>query len=134
MVTVWKHCNGKTSYAQMAALLQKKLDIDADQELVRMVVARLRDLNLVERRSNAKRYSRRELIVKLKKLGLAASVMLPLVTSIVSPNPAEALSCVEEKDCSSMPNCTPCKPPGCQHMCCGGLCLPPGLAQQLCNC
>lgn len=130
----WKHCDGKTSYSEMASLLQKKLDIEADQELVRLVVARLRDLHLVEHRSNAKRYSRRELIVKLKKLGLAASVMLPLVTSIVSPNPAEALSCVDEKACGSMPNCTPCRPPGCAHMCCGGLCLPPGLARQLCGC
>jgi hypothetical protein len=130
----WKHCDGKTSHAQMVSLLQRKLDIDADQELVRLVVARLRDLHLVESRSNAKRYSRRELIVKLKKLGLAASVMLPLVTSIVSPNPAEALSCTDENSCAGMPNCTPCKPPGCQHRCCNGQCMPHGLAQQVCGC
>lgn len=130
----WKHCNGKTSYAEMALLLEKKLDIEADQELVRLVVARLRDLHMVESRSTAKHYSRRELIVKLKKLGLAASVMLPLVTSIVSPNPAEALSCVDDKGCAGVPNCTPCRPPGCTHYCCGGLCLPPGLARQLCGC
>ena len=130
----WKHCNGKTSYAEMALLLEKKLDIEADQELVRLVVARLRDLHLVEGRSTAKRYSRRELILKLKKLGLAASVMLPLVTSIVSPSPAEALSCVDFDGCVGVPNCTPCRPPGCTHYCCGGVCVPPGIAQQTCGC
>ena len=50
----------------MAMLLEKKLDIEADQELVRIVVARLRDLHLVEGRSTAKHYSRSELIINLR--------------------------------------------------------------------
>jgi hypothetical protein len=88
--------------------------------------------------SDSSRYTRREFVAKLKKLGLAASVLLPAVTSIVSPTPAHAQTCVSQVDCAGMPNCTPCENPGgaCEFnwMCCNGTCMPPGQAQIQCGC
>jgi hypothetical protein len=139
---VWQHCDGKASLSDTARILEKELDISADPELVRFVLARLGKARLLEEssrvKSDSERYSRREFVQKLKKLGLAASVMLPVVTSIVAPTPAHAQTCVPQSDCSGLPNCTPCANPGgsCepQWMCCNGQCMPPGQAQNICGC
>jgi hypothetical protein len=131
---VWKRCDEKTTYRDVAALIEKEFEVTADPELVRLIVARLGGLGLVEKRGDTKRYSRRELLGKLRKLGLTASFVLPLVTSIVAPPPAMALSCVEPKDCRTASNCTPCNPPGCNGLCCNGLCLPAFLASWFCGC
>ena len=130
---IWKHCDDETSYAEMVSVLEKEMQIRVDQEVVRMVVARLKDEKLVQSGSKLKKYSRRDLMNKAKKLGLAATVMLPLVTSIVAPTPAYAQSCVAAKDCATSPNCTPCGG-SCLRECCAGLCLPPFLAAFFCGC
>ena len=137
---VWRYCDGKTSLSAMSAVLKEELHIAADAELVRFVLARLQKAHLLEECStvDSGRYTRRELVKKLKNLGLAASVMLPVVTSIVSPTPAHAQTCIPHHDCTGKPNCTPCENPGgaCEFnwMCCNGQCMPPGLAAQQCGC
>jgi hypothetical protein len=138
---VWRRCDGRTSLSTVAGILEEELHISADSELVRFVLARLRKSHLLEEGSkveNPGRYTRREFVKKLKKLGLAASVMLPVVTSIVSPTPAHAQTCVPQNDCTGKPDCTPCENPGgaCElnWMCCNGQCRPPGLATQECGC
>jgi hypothetical protein len=125
----------------VAGILEEELHISADAELVRFVLARLKRCNLLEESSkveNLGHFTRREFVKKLKKLGLAASVMLPVVTSIISPTPAHAQTCIPNSDCSGMPDCTPCDNPGgfCTGtwMCCNGQCMPPGQAQNVCGC
>jgi hypothetical protein len=75
---------------------------------------------------------------RLKKLGLAASVMLPVVSSIVAPAPAYALSCVQEGQCGAAGNCTPCYVGALNQCaakrCCNGKCQPTPAAQNECGC
>jgi hypothetical protein len=84
------------------------------------------------------KYSRREFIAHLKKLGLVASAALPVVSSIVSPTPAHALSCVPAGQCGAAGNCTPCyqgNPGQCgSRLCCNGSCRPAHQAVSGCGC
>ena len=128
---VWRHSDGKTTVPQLARVLREELDVPADAELVRYALDRLAKAHLLEDPSLVARYSRREFIARLKKLGLAASVALPVVSSIVSPTPAHALSCIPNTACAGRPNCTPCNNPGgncAGWMCCNGECVTPGQA------
>lgn len=139
---VWKRCDGRTRLSRVAGLLEEELQVPADTELVEFVLVRLRRAHLLAETDQAAaasgHYTRREFVEKLKKLGLAASVTLPLVTSIVSPTPGHAQTCVPQVDCTRMPNCTPCENPGgnctLNWMCCNGQCVPPGTAQTQCGC
>src|SRR3989304_1386272 len=80
---VWRHCDGKTSVPQMARILQRELDAPADRELVRYALDRPARGHLLEGPPASARYTRRGFMGRLKKRGLAASVMLPVVGSIV---------------------------------------------------
>jgi hypothetical protein len=139
---VWQHCDGKTKLSTVAGILGKELHIPADPELVRFVLARLSKAQLLDEdtklETDSRGYTRREFVRKLKKLGLAASVMLPVVTSIVAPTPAHAQTCVPQHDCVGKPNCTPCANPGgactSNWMCCNGQCMPLGRAATECGC
>ena len=110
---VWRHCDGQASPSEMARTLQKELRFPADQELVRFALDQLRRAHLLEERNSPAvartHYSRREFVKKLEKLGLAAAATLPVVSSLVSPTPAHAMSCVLEPMCFSAGNCTPCQ-------------------------
>lgn len=138
---VWRRCDGRTSLAQVAAILEKRYDFAAAEDIVRFAVERLRKTHLLEEQSapvsGRAMSSRREL---LKKLGLAATVMLPAVTSIVAPSPAHAASCMPPTGCvAGVNDCAPCTNPGggCTDnpfRCCGGVCRPPGLAKSQCGC
>jgi len=135
---VWRHCDGKTSVPQMARILQRELDAPADRELVRYAIDRLARAHLLEGPPASARYTRRDFMGRLKKLGLAASVMLPVVSSIVAPAPAHALSCVQEGQCGAAGNCTPCYVGALNQCaakrCCNGKCQPTPAAQNECGC
>jgi hypothetical protein len=135
---VWRHSDGKTTVSQLARVLREELEVPADTELVRYAVDRLAKAHLLQDGSGVGRYSRREFIARLKKLGLAASVALPVVTSIVSPTPAHALSCVQESQCGAAGNCVPCYVGATNQCgtlrCCNGDCLPISAAQNACGC
>lgn len=137
---VWRHCDGETTMGEMSRILVDEMDIPADQELVGFVLARLKQAHLLEEDTSvpAGLYSRREFAGKLKRIGLAASFLVPLVTSIVAPTPGHAQTCVPNTSCAGVPNCTPCDNAGgnCEGnwRCCNGQCLPPGVAQQQCGC
>ena len=137
---VWRRCDGRTSLAQVAAILEKRYDFAAAEDIVRFAVERLKKTHLLEEpsapASGRTISSRREL---LKKLGLAATVMLPAVTSIVAPSPAHAASCIPPAGCvAGVNDCASCSNPGgeCQppFLCCGGVCRAPGLARSECGC
>jgi hypothetical protein len=113
---VWKHCDGRTSPARIAQLVGQDLNSRVGEDLVwyaleQLAKDRLLTEKVVPRDSGggdaaaftAARLSRRELV---RRLGLAAVVALPLITTIVAPTPVEAAAsnCV---DCNGVLCCPP---------------------------
>jgi Coenzyme PQQ synthesis protein D (PqqD) len=108
---VWGLCDGKHSIAQIATDLSQELSTHIDQSVVQLALRQLEDAHLlVEPKIPAKLHSRR---VAMRTIGIAATIALPLVTSLVAPTPASAASCFHNGHaCTS----------GVQ--CCSGICLP----------
>jgi hypothetical protein len=125
---VWRHCDGRTSAAEIAPRLRSELHVSADKQVVSLALEQLGRAHLLRARVHSapgsNSYSRRELI---RKVGLAggAALLLPMVTSIVAPTPASAASCASS--CVGKPNGTLCGG-GCDgSMCCqNGLCVTSG--------
>ena len=46
---VWARCDGKTTAARMASLLQKELDPTVDEDLVWLTIAQLQRFRLIEK-------------------------------------------------------------------------------------
>jgi hypothetical protein len=119
---VWKHCDGTMSVSEMARLLEEKAKAPASNDVVWFALQQLKKFRLLEAPdvgvARTEQLTRRELI---RRLGIAAAVTLPLVTSIVAPEAAKAASCIAEGDpCSA----TPC----CAGLACNGeVCAPIGL-------
>jgi hypothetical protein len=108
---VWRHCDGRTTVAEMAALLQRELSLPADEDAVWMALRRLDKAHLLQAPitlpADAVRCSRREMV---RKLGTAAG--LALVGLIAAPRAAQALSC--------RPGGAACTA---DSQCCSGKCL-----------
>jgi hypothetical protein len=92
---VWQNCDGKRTAAQMAALLQKELNPEADEALVWVTLDRLSGSNLLQgplqRSREQARASRRQFVRKVGMVG-ALSLLIPVITTIVAPTPAQAQS------------------------------------------
>ena len=105
---VFKHCDGRKSVAELAELFQNELGAPADEKLVWLALEQLGRADLLEERLSAPSrvggHSRREMI---RRMGVGLAALLPLVTSIVAPTPAEAAAtCVTL--CNAIPFGTPC--------------------------
>ncbi len=91
---VWKHCDGRTSVAEMAVLLERELQTPVKHEVVWFALERLEKARLLEEkldlRSGVKRLSRRELV----QMGLAAAIAVPAILSVVAPRAAQAATCL----------------------------------------
>jgi hypothetical protein len=88
---VWDHCDGRTSVADVARHVERELQTPVDHQVVWLAVEQLEKARLLtETSSHRPGLSRRDL---LKRLGVAAAVALPLVTTIVSPTAAAVASC-----------------------------------------
>jgi hypothetical protein len=110
---VWRHCDGRTTTTEMAALLERELNLPADEQVVLFALKRLQRARLLGEKlpppAEATNPSRRELMRRLGMVG-GMVVLIPLVQTIVAPQAAEAQS----------PECvnTPC--PNGQSDCCPG--------------
>lgn len=109
---VWNRCDGQTSVADMAALLEQELDLPADESLVWMALDRLGKARLLEEPvtlpGEAARYSRREIMRTLSRVA-GLTLLLPAVSSIVAPLAAMQASCIPRNTCKFVlvpPNCT----------------------------
>ena len=104
--TVWKHCDGKHGARDLARIVTRELDIRFDEQMAWLALVQLDKARLLEQRigpGSAGRITRREVI---KRLGLAAAVSVPLISSIVSPTPAQAATCVAKGGtCTSSLQC-----------------------------
>lgn len=122
---IWRHCDGQTTVAEMAALLQEELKYPVDEAVVWLALDRLGRAHLLRERvappAGAAGPSRREVMRELALVG-GLAVLLPVVLSIVAPTAAQAASCVASNGCLGKPNGTPCGPPQCTNTCVGGIC------------
>lgn len=101
---VWRHCDGRTSTAEMAGLLREELDQGADETTVRLILEHLEESHLLVERPRpmgAIRHTRRKAAKKLAVIGLSGLVM-----SIAVPHPAAAASLLPAgSPCSSSAQC-----------------------------
>lgn len=91
---VWNHCNGRTTVAEMAALLEKEVGSPVDEELVLYALDKLSKADLLEEQLNlsgANGLSRRRM---MKRLGVGAMAAIPTVMSLVSPVAATSVTVV----------------------------------------
>jgi hypothetical protein len=119
---VWKHCDGKTTVAEMMSLLEKELATVVGEDVVWLALNQLRRFRLLEEEGVAKagrvKISRRDLVRKY----LPAALTLPLIISIAAPAAAQAASgCLGDGvECGG-----PTDPPCCPGLeCVEGSCFP----------
>ena len=118
---VWKACDGKNSIADITKLFGNQSGTPVQEDLVWLAIDQLNENNLLEAELKAdfNGQSRREVI---KKIGLAAVIALPIVSSLVAPTAAWAIacsgtvsSCVQNgQNCNAGTPCNPANrcPPG----------------------
>ena len=99
---VWMYCDGKTDLAGITRKISVKMSQPVNQDVVQLALQNLTKAHLLDENatagSGAARVSRRDLI---KTIGKTAAITLPLVTSIVAPEAAQAASCVPKTTCTS---------------------------------
>ena len=114
---VWEYCDGKRSVAQIARAIEGEINAPVDEDVIWLGVEQLSKSHLL--RGGAKLpqpkagVSRREV---MRRIGLAAAVALPVVTSIVAPMAAQAANCqISGHACGTSAQC-------CSGVCSGGFC------------
>jgi hypothetical protein len=107
---VWRHCDGQTSVADVAALLEEQLAIPTDEAVVWMALDRLSRAHLltepVKLPADRAQYSRRQMLRTLRRAA-GISLLLPVIESIVAPLAAAQASCITLAACQALPanNC-----------------------------
>ena len=91
---VWTHCDGRTSVATMAQLLEDKIKEPVEQQFVLFALAQLNKSKLLDDSCAAiapnQGLSRRAVM----RLGVASALSVPLISSIIAPTAAQAASCL----------------------------------------
>jgi hypothetical protein len=111
---VWKSCDGANTVGDIARIVGKTGANQTSEDLVWLAIDQLNEKNLLDADSSAVAQkfagqTRREVI---KKVGLAAVVALPIVTSLVAPTVASAGSTCANPGCTCTfsGTCTPVAP------------------------
>ncbi|MBC7796220.1 MAG: PqqD family protein [Pyrinomonadaceae bacterium] len=125
--SVWKHCTGENNLTDIAKLLEKEFSAPVPEELVWLAIDQLGKDNLLQASETVaapKGLSRREVI---RRVGIAAVVALPLVTSLAVPRAAYAGACsptpIPAGNCAACPDGTPCDTNPGTTTCQGGSCV-----------
>lgn len=88
---IWKHCDGTLTIAEIADRAARDLNATVNDEMVWSAIEQFERENLMQgklaRPAGTGGINRREL---MRRVGLAAVVAVPLVTSIVAPTAAQA--------------------------------------------
>lgn len=114
---VWNQCDGNKTVSQIARALREEIGQTVEEDVVWMGVEQLGKSHLLREQvllpQDKLGVSRREV---MRRLGLAAAIALPVVTSIVAPTAAQAANCLPSGTvCTSSAQC-------CSGLCSGGLC------------
>lgn len=131
---VWKNCDGKNSVTDISKIFGSQSGNPVDEDLIWLAIDQLNEKNLLTADITAKYAgeNRREII---KKVGLAAIVALPLVTSLVAPKSVAAQSQCANPACECFLNMTPCtQPGGCACSAANGTINCPPICTGGCNC
>jgi hypothetical protein len=90
---VWQRCDGRNTTEQIARKLGQQFDCSVDEKIVWLALDQLGRNHLLEPRSSLPPalagMNRRAMA---RSLGLTAAVVIPVITSIVAPMPAQAAS------------------------------------------
>ena len=117
---VWKHCDGKTTVAEITGLLERKLATPIEEDVVWLALTQLRRFRLLEEESvaiAAMSVSRRELVRKY----LPAALALPVILSIAAPTAAQGASGCPQGQVRCGAGCCPAG-----RLCCAGVCCAAG--------
>jgi hypothetical protein len=104
---VFRACNGRRSVAEIATMAGKRLGQKVTAAYVQIALDRLSRSGLVEAAPRIASKRRRE---TLKRLA-AAALVLPAITSVLAPEPAQAQTCLGNMEVCSM-----------SSQCCSGCC------------
>ncbi|HXG65035.1 MAG TPA: PqqD family protein [Blastocatellia bacterium] len=114
---IWKQCDGQTTVGQIARRLEQETGRPVDEDVVWLGLEQLGKARLLPQRvtRDGNKVTRRDV---MKKVGIAAAVGLPVITSIVAPTAAQAATqfpsgacCTTGADCLSGLCETPASPP-----------------------
>jgi hypothetical protein len=101
---VFRHADGTRTIADLALVVAPDVDRATAESVVAEALARLGEAGLLEGEPVPTGWSRREMI---RRVGIGAAILLPVVASVVAPTPAEAAAtCV--CDCLGKADGTPC--------------------------
>src|SRR6266705_4118745 len=114
---VWQYCDGKRSVPQIARAIEGEINAPVDEDVIWLGVEQLSKTHLLQKGAKLPEHksglSRREV---MKRIGLAAAVALPVVTSIMAPTAAQAANCIASGGaCSTSAQC-------CSGICSGSMC------------
>ena len=111
---VWKQCDGRQTAGAIALALEKDAGSPVGEEVVWLALDQLAKSRLLTERvipSGGAGISRREVI---RRVGIAAAIALPVITSIVAPKAANAINCRPSgQACTTSAQC-------CSGICTGG--------------
>lgn len=132
---VWRQCDGQQTIEQITARLQQETNALIPDTMVKDALHQLGKADLLEQRATflavKPHLLRREV---LRRIGLGAVAALPLVTSIIAPSSAQAMSCGDPNNNINQ-NAVGCACLGandCASNCCGefagtgNICVTPG--------
>lgn len=115
---VWRNCDGKHTLSDIAAVLEKELRAPVSDELVWFAIDQLLKHGLLCERvmtpMSESGLTRRKL---MKRMGVAAIIAVPLVTSLIAPKAAQAGSMCGGACTAGVTTC----PVVCPN-CIGGIC------------
>lgn len=106
---VWSRCDGTTTVAEMAEILERDLNIPADEQVVLLAISQLGKAKLLDgpalKLFTGAIPARREVIKRMGLIG-AAAMLLPVITSIVAPTAVSAATCLAQgKNCTASAEC-----------------------------
>ncbi len=116
---VWKKCDGKTSVNEIAVQLSNKLDQGIEADFVHLALDELGKANLLDANPGELiDLTRRKVLFRYAPM----AAVLPVVMSLVAPEPVHAQSCLANgMNCDPLANPDPCCPPlscSCEGSCC----------------
>lgn len=92
---VWRHCDGQRKIGDLALVVQNESGLPMTEEMVWLALDRLEKEHLLQDRlvrpEAAGQITRRQMLRKAALVG-GATLLLPVVQSIIAPTPAMALS------------------------------------------
>ena len=97
---VFQNANGRRTVSELASLVAAECGHETSEQIVRLTLETLAEAGLLESPvpSAAAATSRRE---ALRRVGLGAAALVPVVTSLLVPTPAEAAAtCIQQSGCT----------------------------------